>query len=551
MKLSRKLFFIQLVFFLFLMSGVLLTIIVFVLPDVRKVETQSHLGSISRVVNTIEGELENLRIVAVDWGEWDDTYHYASTQNKAFERSALTQKSLTDLEVDLLFILNSKHELLWKMTSEELPEPEKTPLISGNKWNAQHPLLQTPSKPLQGIFLSKSGPLLITRHPILTSQGEGPQRGYIFFAERLSAALTKKFADKIKTSFSTKVVDNSQQTKKVTFLSDDKSHSQGFIPLLNSDNKIIQIDIFQPRPFYQQVLNATKYSIIAVLIIGLISCFITYFLLRKMLVNPIILLQKQADMFRKHDGKQSFKLLNRTDELGQLSSSFVSMAKDLSRDWGILEQQKRDYKDASYTDVLTGLKNRRYLKDYLQDSKTWIYDDEWTFFSIDLDHFKHVNDKYGHDVGDITLRQFSDLLRKSCRDSDIIIRSGGEEFTVLCHQTSSDVAKIIAERIRNEVAQYNFGHEPPVKLTCSIGFFIIRIYSREYGLKHWSNMIKVSDIALYAAKNSGRNTWVGLECLEECADGTYPKESIDIKHWLAEKKLKLLSFNKAPDDVTW
>ncbi len=227
------------------------------------------------------------------------------------------------------------------------------------------------------------------------------------------------------------------------------------------------------------------------------------------------------------------------------------MAKDLSKDWGRLEQEKKDYRDASYTDALTGLKNRRYLDEYLQDPNSWVHDDEWTFFTIDLDHFKVINDNYGHDVGDITLQQFSELLRKSCRDNDIIIRSGGEEFTVLCHQTSADVAKSIAERLRNEVESFNFGHENHFKITCSIGFFVIRIYSREYGLKHWSSMLKVSDLALYAAKNNGRNTWVGLECLGQCSEGVYPKEGMDIQHWLTEKKLKLFTFNKSPEDVYW
>lgn len=552
MKLSKKLVLIQMVFFLLLMGGVLLTVAIFALPEVREIEAKKHLDSVTRVENALKGELNQLAVTAVDWGEWDDTYNYAISPNRAYESSNLPLETLSDLKLDLLLILNKQNRVIWKMTSKELPNAERISLISGNRWNAQHSLLQAPNQAaIQGLFLSDSGPLLIARQQILNSQGEGIPQGHLFFAKKLSQSFTNQIADNIETSFSIKVVDNSGQKPSLTFIDNNQTHAQATVPFINSDNKVLQIDIFQARPFYLQALNAITYSLVAILLIGVISCLVTYFLLKNILINPIVLLQKQAEMFKKHDGKQPFKLLNRKDELGQLSSSFVSMAKDLSKDWGRLEQEKKDYRDASYTDALTGLKNRRYLDEYLQDPNSWVHDDEWTFFTIDLDHFKAINDNYGHDVGDITLQQFSELLRKSCRDNDIIIRSGGEEFTVLCHHTGADVAKSIAERLRNEVENFNFGDKNYFKITCSIGFFVIRVYSREYGLKHWNHMLKVSDLALYAAKNNGRNTWVGLECLGLCSEGVYPKEGMDIQHWLSEKKLKLFTFNKSPEDVCW
>ena len=552
MKLSKKLLLIQVTFFILLMSGVVLTVIIFVLPEVRKIETQKHLDSLSRVKHALTNELGHLAVMAVDWGEWDDTYNYSISPNTTYESSNLPLATLSDLEIDLLLILNKQNNVVWKMTSDAFSNDETISTLSLNRWNAQHPLLQHPTEiATQGIFLTKAGPLLIARQQILNSQGEGPAQGYLFFAKKLSQSLTNKIADKTGTPLSTKVVDSSELVTNLTFINNNQTHVQSSIPLINSDNQVIQIDIFQARPFYLQALNAITYSLAAILLIGIISCLVTYFLLKNILINPIVLLQKQAEMFKKHDGNLPFKLLKRSDELGQLSSSFVSMAKDLTKDWGKLEQEKKDYRDASYTDVLTGLKNRRYLEDYLQDPNTWVYDDEWAFFTIDLDHFKAINDRYGHDVGDITLQQFSELLKKSCRDKDIIIRSGGEEFIVLCHQTSSDMATIIAERLRHEVESFNFGRETHFKITCSIGLFIIQIYSREYGLKHWNSMLKVSDLALYAAKNNGRNTWVGLECLEECSEGVYPKEGIDIQRWLSEKKLKLLTFNKSPEEVCW
>ncbi|WP_024790924.1 MULTISPECIES: GGDEF domain-containing protein [unclassified Lebetimonas] len=156
-------------------------------------------------------------------------------------------------------------------------------------------------------------------------------------------------------------------------------------------------------------------------------------------------------------------------------------------------------------DPLTGLFNRRYLENTLpiliasanRENK------KLGFLMIDIDHFKQVNDTYGHKSGDITLEKLSEILKKSIRKSDIAVRYGGEEFLIILQNIKSiDDAKKVAEKIKNtmEKTEIELDNGKSIIKTVSIG---ISIYPDQCK-KGWE-CIKLADIALYEAKNTGRN----------------------------------------------
>ncbi len=193
-----------------------------------------------------------------------------------------------------------------------------------------------------------------------------------------------------------------------------------------------------------------------------------------------------------------------------------------------LSIKNKELKELSLTDSLTGLRNRRYLDETLErdilrldrDFEDWKKtnvsneppDTGHMFMMLDLDHFKSVNDKYGHLVGSETLKQFAVILRKTFRNYDILVRYGGEEFLVFCNFISRDEASDLAERMRKAVEDHSFEIEnkEPLKITCSIGFA-----SYPFLLNHpkeidWEKVVAIADKALYGAKNSGRNACVGI-----------------------------------------
>lgn len=119
---------------------------------------------------------------------------------------------------------------------------------------------------------------------------------------------------------------------------------------------------------------------------------------------------------------------------------------------------------------------------------------------IDIDHFKRINDRYGHSAGDHVLIETARQLRKNCRESDSVFRFGGEEFVVLLSQTEENGASAIAERIRQAIATMNAQYEQwGIHVTASIG---IACLNRGEGLRAWFDR---ADRALYLAKQAGRN----------------------------------------------
>jgi diguanylate cyclase (GGDEF)-like protein len=155
------------------------------------------------------------------------------------------------------------------------------------------------------------------------------------------------------------------------------------------------------------------------------------------------------------------------------------------------------------TDGLTGLLNKRALivaaGEKLKSAKR--FSKPVSVLLGDIDHFKRVNDTYGHDVGDIVIKGFAEVLKRAKRDTDVVGRFGGEEFVVVCEETDEKGARHLAERIRLELERTTFQTElGPLGVTCSLGVATTPSAGQE-----WETLFKSTDDALYASKRGGRN----------------------------------------------
>lgn len=159
--------------------------------------------------------------------------------------------------------------------------------------------------------------------------------------------------------------------------------------------------------------------------------------------------------------------------------------------------------DLATTDGLTELYNKRALTDAavqkLRSAKR--FGKSLSLLVCDIDHFKRVNDTYGHDMGDVVIRGLADILKRVKRDIDLVGRFGGEEFVVVCEQTNSEGARLLAERIRQELSTTVFHTElGPLKVTCSVG-----VATFPGAADRWETLFKASDEALYVSKRLGRD----------------------------------------------
>lgn len=168
-----------------------------------------------------------------------------------------------------------------------------------------------------------------------------------------------------------------------------------------------------------------------------------------------------------------------------------------------LELANQELAILSQTDGLTKLFNRNHWEHCLQaEYKRWSRSHHASsLVMLDIDHFKNVNDSYGHMVGDEVIRHLSDLIRSHVRETDISGRYGGEEFAILLSDTDLSNAKIFAERLRKEVASAVVRHNDiDIQYTISIG-----IAEVEKTITNYEAWIECADAALYRAKESGRN----------------------------------------------
>ncbi|WP_213876746.1 diguanylate cyclase [Pseudomonas sp. dw_358] len=167
-----------------------------------------------------------------------------------------------------------------------------------------------------------------------------------------------------------------------------------------------------------------------------------------------------------------------------------------------LSEHKRELSALSRTDSLTGLLNHGAWKDLLQLKFHKCRQErcDAVIAIIDVDHFKHINDNYGHIVGDSVLRQLTTELRRTLRDCDLAGRYGGDEFCVILPRVSVAQANDAMERVRLALHRYRHSLEPHLRVTLSIGLAAFRSDFSEP-----ANWLHEADKALYVAKNNGRN----------------------------------------------
>ena len=164
-----------------------------------------------------------------------------------------------------------------------------------------------------------------------------------------------------------------------------------------------------------------------------------------------------------------------------------------------LEKAYEELKHLAITDKLTLVYNRHKLDETLEIEKKRAdrYNSSFGIMILDIDHFKKINDLYGHHVGDTVLKEFSTLLKDNSRDTDIVGRWGGEEFLIIVPETNKESIERFAQNLRKKIEFHNFEHIS--HLTSSIG---TTIYKKDESTESTVNR---ADNALYEAKNSGRN----------------------------------------------
>ncbi len=190
-------------------------------------------------------------------------------------------------------------------------------------------------------------------------------------------------------------------------------------------------------------------------------------------------------------------------EIDRLSSNFNNMIVELDMRTNrlILEETKRIYQEKlANTDPLTGAYNRRYLNEFSYEYLKIVKREnkDLSLLLLDLDDFKNINDTFGHEIGDIVIKQLVEISKSSIRESDLIIRFGGDEFIILLPNTNIQSARFVANKIINKITEYNKNKEFNFSISVGISHYQI-------GDNSIDNIILRADKSLYKAKKIGKN----------------------------------------------
>lgn len=222
------------------------------------------------------------------------------------------------------------------------------------------------------------------------------------------------------------------------------------------------------------------------------------------------LLQLRTRFQRLREAELAAKVRERTLALETLSAE--------------LQRKSAELEASSLTDPLTGLHNRRFLtqnmsgdaamseRRQVDGAETGDGGSDIVFFLIDLDHFKQVNDSHGHAAGDQVLQQVSRRLKQAVRESDHLVRWGGEEFLVVARDTVRGQAHELAERLLASIGAQPFRLDDgnQLRLSASIGFAAYPLAPSQPRALSWATTVDLADTALYVVKHGGRNGWLGL-----------------------------------------
>lgn len=258
-------------------------------------------------------------------------------------------------------------------------------------------------------------------------------------------------------------------------------------------------EVFQP-------VNALKYELYLVSLVSLIVIAVLMWWMMHRHLSPLVKAAKQLKSMVFENVPLHALTVERNDEIGDLFNSFNKLQQELQLSHEALAAQARE-------DFLTGLFNRRHFMELAEAEllRSERYERPLSVLMMDIDHFKNINDTYGHQSGDVVLRHLSLILRETLRQVDIIGRIGGEEFSILLPETALDSAVKVAERLREKISLHEIflAGGLPLHFTVSIG--VATLSSKDMNL---DRLLNFADEALYEAKRERNKVCVAKGAMD-------------------------------------
>lgn len=464
--------------YILLVSFLFFTSYKFFLNNFLLLEKVQNENNIKSFLTTIDNDLKNLKSTTVDYSNWDDTYKFMKDKNKTYiyENFRKGSETLRTLDISSIIYVNMQQKVIFSIYDNKDLENNKDDFENFiiTKFKEQ--------KDLNSIVSFNSNFIYISKSQILRSDKSGEPRGYFIAIKLLD---NKYFLNKnifSKTEISNKKELSSDLKLKFEVLENIKIQTQA-----TANDIINSIDFFDYKNEYiisiktsdqRNLVNDGKETIYVFnFIILIVLLFIFFFIHRNQ-----YLIQTQNHNLNKEVKRRT----------SQLDKAFRK-----------LKDKNKELYSIAHVDSLTKIRNRRsfFIESEEALLKAIEYDYNLCILMIDLDHFKSINDLYGHAIGDRVLIEFCHIVNLILDNNAIFGRIGGEEFCITFFNKNIEIINDIAEKIRDKCANTMISLDDgrTLKFTISMGL------SCRENFDNIDNILQESDKLLYEAKNTGRN----------------------------------------------
>ena len=470
---------------------------IYINPQLENLEKELHTLELQRISQEFNQQKEILENYVGDYAQWDDSIKFVNNiSTQEYISTTLIESTFENFEIDMIYYFDKNDKVFW----EGHYSPEKDLFITREFDSSIFLLLKkTPLNSnlvTSSIIDTKYGPMMYSLSYITTSDNDFSQyNGFIVFG----MFIDEMFEESLEKSLLLPL--DIEGIKKSDLDSIENKKSIIYYHKVNAYDGELTISV----DLEKKVSSSSYFSkdIIVIFILFSIFSIVFFLFIEKNVLCPIDKITRDIKQDKPSNKKNKF----RVKEFDLLSQTFSSLIQRL------ISKQEKLSKQA-YLDHLTDTYNKRYLKKICDEIKNdqRLVNKNYGMVLIDIDHYKAYNDSYGHEQGDEVLKLMGKELNNSIRkkENDFVFRYGGEEFLLIFSNISKKSLTSIIKRLQQRIQKLNIEHKKSTtsnKLTISGSYMIKKL---EFG-KDILTDFKILDLALYHAKNNGRNQFIDVD----------------------------------------
>ena len=509
---------------------------VYLKTEFYHLEQQFTRRGITRIQTFFQDLQQNLQNITESWAHWDISYQFAQQPSTQFKQQHLNTRVLERYKLNYAFIFNRNKQLIFQNSYNG--QPFHSNRIKNTLSNELHDHTRS------GFIQIDQTLYLICQTPILSSQKTGPLQGYLVIVRKVNDLMLQQLNDVTLSPTQLHVLDDQASTPQWTQISTEinqkndnylernkNNHVFAYTNLMDWHNQAIALaEISIPTTITQQGYKVIYYYLIMIALLGLCLGLVVAWLIKHQVIARILSLSQQViqigmkrnykerikvdgydelkqtatcinDMLQTIEVAQEQRVQERTQSLRELNRQLRQEISIRKQTESQLLESKEKLRHLAHHDDLTDLPNRALFDEVLGNAitKAERHSEELAILFVDLDRFKHINDAFGHHLGDEVLKIVATRFQSTLRVSDTIARQGGDEFIILLESFAKheDIYRV-AEKFLQCLRQPMEIHNREFVISASIG---VSIYPSDgHSIEE---LTRKADMAMYQAKYSG------------------------------------------------